>query len=141
MAAGCHSAGSAVTPQGDSPSLATAAEVQGAIVAGGLGPEIAEEASNQEGLALVEVPQTTIDSAVYTFTLGYDGYAVMVEADHLVLLCTAAGHFAVSGFDVREEDGQEVLSYDFWGGFGRRIPMRGQYVLGSGEPATWQFVD
>ena len=65
----------------------------------------------------------------------------MVEDNRLVTLGAGLGAGAVWDLRVVTEDGREVLRYSFpWGSSGIQR-MEGRYVLGSGQPATWERVE
>ena len=121
-------------------SLDDVSSVERAIKSGELGADFAERARKAGNLYLHEVRNPGIPYKVFTFVDHRAGYTVMVENNHLVLLCAGFGGGSARDFVIKKERGREVLFYRFDVGSGISHELSGHYVLGSGR-ATWDTWD
>jgi len=127
-------------PKDKPQSLGDAASVEKAIKSGALGAEFAARANKTGNLYMREIENPGIPYKVFNFSDYQAGYSVMVENNHLVLLCAAFGGGAAKDFTIKNENGKDVLIYHFDAGSGVSRELSGQYVLGSGR-AEWDSLD
>jgi len=111
--------------------------VEAAIKAGTLGSDFAERAIQTGNLYVLELENIGIPYPVFTFSDYQAGYTVLVENQHLVLLCSGFGGGYASNFVIQMENEEQVLTYQFNVGSGLSYTLSGRYVLGTGT-ATWQ---
>ncbi len=128
-----------VAEDGPAP-LDNVSSVERAIKSGGLGADFEERARRAGNLYLREMTNTGIPYKVFTFSDHRAGYTVMVENNHLVLLCAGFGGGYARDFVIKRENGREVLFYRFDAGSGTSHGLSGHYVLGPGR-ATWDTQD
>jgi len=133
MIAGCKSQEIAATF--DNPS-----SIERAIKSGQVGSDFAERAKKTGDLHVHELLNPGIPYKVFTFSDYQAGYSVLVETNHLVLLCAGFGGGAAKDLVIKKEDGKEVLLYHFDVGSGVSHELSGRYVLGSGR-ARWDVWD
>jgi len=114
--------------------------VERAIKSGEIGADFAERAKKTDNIYLREVTNHGIPYKVFTFSDYQGGYTVMVEDNHLVLLCAGFGGGIARDFVIKKENGKEVLSYRFDVGSGVTHELSGRYVIGSGR-VTWDTWD
>jgi hypothetical protein len=133
MTAGC-------LEQGEPASLDNVSSVEKAIKSGGLGADFAMRAKKTGDLYIHEVANPGIPYKVFTFSDYQAGYTLMVEGNHLVLLCAGFGGGYAKAFVIKKENGKEVLSYRFDVGSGISYELTGRYILGSGR-ASWDTWD
>jgi hypothetical protein len=105
-----------------------------------MGMDFAKRAKKTGNLYLHEVTNTGIPCRMFTFSDYQAGYTVMVEDNHLILLCAGFGGGSARDFVIKKENGKDVLSYRFDVGSGVSHELSGRYVLGSGR-ATWETWD
>jgi hypothetical protein len=111
--------------------LSTERSVDLAIREGALGSEFAARVSRIENLYVSKIQKAGVPLDLYTFSDYKGGYTVLVEGTRLVLLCYGFGGGYAHNFQIIEEHGIKVLTYQYEIGSGISITYDGKYVLNS----------
>jgi hypothetical protein len=103
-----------------------------AIKDGELGPEFAEQAKKDDHFQIKKIQDPGVPFEFYVVGDYRREYTVMVEKEHLVLLCSGFGGGHAHNFTLTSESGKPSLNFQYESGSGITIVFDCQYVLNSG---------